>query len=66
MSIQLLAHAGHAHTETMHEMSDFDHCKPLLIGAGIITVLLLGIIVYLLSAWQPKKSAAAKKPPEKK
>lgn len=31
-----------------------DHCMPIIVGAGVIIVILLCVIAYLLTTWQPK------------
>lgn len=62
--LNLLAHAGHSHNMEMNEMSDLDHCMPIIIGAGIIIVVLLGIIAYLLM--RGKSAATPKAKPSKK
>jgi hypothetical protein len=33
---------------------------PIIIGAAIIIAALIGVIVYLLTTWQPKKRPANK------
>jgi hypothetical protein len=50
--LNTLAHLGHDHTE---ELLTLDHCMPIIISAGIVIAILAGVIVYLLSTWQPKK-----------
>ncbi len=56
----IFAHAGHAH-ESTDMMTAIDRCMPILIGAGIITAILVGVIVYLLTTWQPKKNTPTAK-----
>ena len=56
--LNTLAHLGHNHTS---EALTLDHCLPVIISAGIIIAALAGIIVYLLSNWQPKKPATKAK-----
>jgi hypothetical protein len=53
----LLAHAGHE--MEMDGMSAIDHCMPIIVGAGISIAILVGIIVYMLIAWEPKKATKA-------
>jgi hypothetical protein len=48
----------------MNGMSDLDHCMPIIIGAGIIIVVLLGVIAYLLMRGKPSVTPKAK--PNKK
>lgn len=56
------AHAGHVHDmKSMTLGESIDHCMPIIIGAGIIIVILLGVIAYLLATWQPKPTPTAKK-----
>lgn len=55
----LLAHAGHSHD--MNSMNAIDHCMPILVTAGLVILVLLGVIVYFLSEWQPKKPSSKKK-----
>lgn len=50
-----LAHAGHAHA-TMDNMNTIDHCMPIIIGAGVVVLILGGVIAYFLMNWQPKKT----------
>lgn len=59
--LNLFAHAGHNHDAST--MSALDHCLPIIIGASIVIVVLLGIIAYLLTTRQPKTQA---KPVKKK
>ncbi|QQG50534.1 MAG: hypothetical protein HZB75_03290 [Candidatus Saccharibacteria bacterium] len=54
--LTIFAHAGHSHS-----MNDFDHCLPVMIGAGIVIVVLVAVIVYFLIAWQPKAKTKNKK-----
>jgi hypothetical protein len=59
--LNTFAHAGHSHTieSTLGVgTSNLDHCTPIIIGAGIIIALLLGVIVYLLKSIAAKKSIA--------
>lgn len=51
------AHLGHDHTS---DALTIDHCMPIMIGAAVIIAVLVGLIVYLLSAWQPKKRSTGK------
>lgn len=49
------AHAGHVHDMNSMTLGEsIDHCMPIIIGAGIIIVILLGVIAYLLTTWRPK------------
>lgn len=57
--LTLFAHGGHSHD--METMSMLDHCMPILIISGIIIALLLGVIAYLLTTWQPKQQNNNKK-----
>lgn len=51
--LHILAHADHSHEmESMHGMSELDHCMPIIIAAGVVIVILLGIIAYLLMRGQ--------------
>jgi len=55
--------------ESGREMSDLDHCAPIVIGATIVVAILVVIIIYFLVAWQPKPRASeqeAAKPTVKK
>ena len=49
--------------ESMTLGESIDHCMPIIIGSGVIIVILLGVIAYLLTTWQPKP---AKKTPTTK
>ena len=51
------AHLGHDHAS---DTLTIDHCMPIIIGAVIIIAALIGVIVFLLTAWQPKKRLASK------
>lgn len=56
--LNTFAHLGHSHeTETM---SVLDHCMPIIIGSGIVIAILIGVIVFLLTTWQPKKKSSKK------
>lgn len=64
--LHILAHADHSHEmESMHGMSELDHCMPIMIVAGAVIVILLGIIAYLLMRGQSAASPEVK-PVEKK
>jgi xanthine/uracil permease len=54
-----LAHAGYG--MEMDGMTAIDHCMPIIIGAGIAIAILVGIVVYMLIAWEPKKPVKANK-----
>ena len=55
------AHAGHVHSmQDMTMAQSIDHCLPIIICAGIIIVILLAVIAYLLTTWQPKSSQKTK------
>ena len=56
--LNTLAHLGHDH---MSEALTLDHCLPVIVGAGIIITGFAGVIIYLLTNWQPKKPAAKAK-----
>ncbi|MNH58593.1 hypothetical protein D3C85_1007550 [compost metagenome] len=63
----ILAHLGHSHD--MNSMDgtgagSIDHCMPIIVGAGIIITLLIGVIVYILSTWQPKSRTRSIKSPK--
>lgn len=58
-----LAHAGHSHD--MDTMTTLDHCMPIILASGLIILVLVGVIAYLLTAWQPKTSAKSKKTTKK-
>ena len=45
----------------MSGMNAIDHCMPIIIGAGISIAILVGIVVYMLIAWEPKKPAKSSK-----
>lgn len=66
MFTTLLAHVGHTHDMEMNGMSDIDHCMPIIIGAGLIIVVLLGIIAFLLMRGHAASSPAAKPVSKKK
>jgi hypothetical protein len=51
------AHLGHDHTA---DTLTIDHCMPIIIGAVLIIAALVGVIIYLLTAWQPKKRSTNK------
>jgi hypothetical protein len=53
------AHLGYSH-ET-EPVSALDHCMPVIIGSGIIIALLIGVIIFLLTTWEPKKGTRARK-----
>ena len=58
----IFAHADHSHEmESMHGMSELDHCTPIIITAGVIIVILLGIIAYLLMRSQSTATPTKKK-----
>lgn len=60
------AHAGHVHTmQDMNMAPGIDHCLPIIICSGTIILILLGVIIYLLTTWQPKSSQKAKSPKKK-
>lgn len=61
MFTTLFAHAGHSHEMEMNGMSELDHCMPIIIGAGIAITILVVLVVYMLAAWEPKKSAKTSK-----
>lgn len=56
--MELLAHMGH-HDDKMG--SELEHCTPILVCAGLIIVVLLGVILYLLKTTQPKSAPTSKK-----
>ena len=57
--LNTFAHLGHSHeTETL---STLDHCMPVVIGSGIIIAILIGVIIFLLTTWQPRQNTGAKK-----
>ena len=61
LMLNLFAHSGHSHDiQMMNTMSSLDHCMPIIIGAGIIIAILLGILVFMLTMWQPKEKAGRK------
>lgn len=51
------SHLGHDHTS---DTLTIDHCMPVIVGAAVIIAALVGVIVYLLATWQPKKRPANK------
>jgi hypothetical protein len=53
------AHAGYG-TE-IDGAATIDHCMPIIIGAGVAIAILVGIVVYMLIAWEPKKAVKANK-----
>lgn len=64
MCMDKLAHAGHEHSTDMNMMTA-DHCMPLIVGAGIIIVVLLGVIFYLLRESNSQKPAKKTKSSKK-
>lgn len=46
-----------------------DHCMPIILGASLIILFLVGVIIYFLAKWEPKRAAkpvsSAKKPAKK-
>lgn len=54
-----LAHTGYE--MEMDGMTAIDHCMPIIIGAGVAIAILVGIVVYMLIAWEPKRAAKANK-----
>lgn len=62
--LTIFSHAGHDHSMEMN--SGIDHCMPIIIGAGIIIAILLGIIAYLLVNRQPQTPAKNSSKSDKK
>gem|GEM_PF-3374781 len=63
-TLTTFAHTMNTMDSTM-DMSDpavfIDHCLPVIIAAGVVIVILFGIIVYLLFTWQPKPKSKKRK-----
>lgn len=57
--LNTFAHLGHSYeTETI---TTLDHCMPIIIGSGIVIAILIGVIIFLLTTWQPRRNANATK-----
>lgn len=56
--LNTFAHPGHDHSS---ELLALDHCMPIIIGAGIIIAILVAVIIYLMTTWQPKSRASQDK-----
>lgn len=53
------AHVGYVHDKSsMDMMMTIDHCMPIIVGAGITIAVLVSIVIYLLTQWQPKSKSA--------
>lgn len=56
--METFAHAGVKHSEDLSE--SIDHCMPIIIGMGAVILILLLVVAYLMTNWEPKNKSVTK------